>query len=183
VSAEIAPRVAPGGVREIGLVNAAIARAIGFASGGKSPHVFTTLARHRSLFRRWLVFAAGLMPGGKLKRAETELIILHVARSMGSEYEWDHHVRLGKRAGLGEEAIARVREDDVDAPCFSARERALLRAARDLHDRRVISDAVWRELAAVASEVEIIELCLLVGHYQMLAMTLNTLRVQLDERG
>jgi alkylhydroperoxidase family enzyme len=183
VSAEAAPRVTPGGVREIGLVNATIARVIGVASGGKSPHVFTTLARHRSLFRRWLVFAAGLMPGGKLKRAETELVILHVARSMGSEYEWDHHVRLGKRAGLTDEAIARVREDDVDAPCFSARERAILRASRDLHVHRVISDAAWRELEAVASEVEIIELCLLVGHYQMLAMTLNTLRVQLDERG
>src|SRR5690606_31634818 len=85
------PRIRPGTPREIGLVNAAIARLIGVASGGKSPNVFTTLARHRGLFRRWLVFASGLMPGGKLRRAETELVILHVAREMGCEYEWDHH--------------------------------------------------------------------------------------------
>lgn len=31
------------------------------------------------------------------------------------------------------------------------------------------------------SAAELIELCMLVGHYEMLAMTLNALRVQPDE--
>ena len=58
------PRIAPGTKDDIGRVNWAIARAIGLATGGRPPNVFTTLARHRSLFRRWLRFAGGLMPGG-----------------------------------------------------------------------------------------------------------------------
>ncbi|MBC7172954.1 MAG: carboxymuconolactone decarboxylase family protein [Polyangiaceae bacterium] len=180
-ASDTGPRIAPGKPSEIGLTNALIARVIGLASGGKSPHVFTTLARHRGLFRRWLVFASGLMPGGMLKRAETELVILYVARLMRCEYEWDHHARLGKKAGVSDEAIERIRQEEIDSARWSPREHALLNACRELHEHREIREEAWRELAAQASEAEIIELCLLVGHYQMLAMTLNTLRVPLDD--
>lgn len=174
------PRIPPGTLREIGPLNAAITRVLGLATGGPPPNVFTTLARHRSLFRRWLVFAGGLMPGGVLARAETELVILHVAQRMGSDYEWAHHERLGLRAGLTAEAIARVRRGDLDAVDWSARERAMLRASEELFVHRQIRDEAYRALADVLDEVEILELCLLVGHYQMLAMTLNTLRVPLE---
>src|SRR5690349_13221718 len=95
-----APRIAPGTTADIGRVNSLIVRAIGLATGGRPPNVFTTLARHRGLFRRWLLFAGGLMPGGKLPRADTELVILRVAHTCDCAYEWGHHERLGQRAGL-----------------------------------------------------------------------------------
>src|SRR5688572_15667357 len=104
-----APRIAPGSRADIGLVNAAIARVMGLATGGPPPNIFTTLARHRGLFRRWLLFAGGLMPGGSLPRAESELLILRVAHNTGSEYEWSHHKRLGLAAGLSVEEVERVR--------------------------------------------------------------------------
>ena len=47
----------------------------------------------------------------------------------------------------------------------------------------MLSDATWDELRPLYSDRELIELCMLVGHYEMLAMTLNTLRVQPDELG
>ena len=40
-----------------------------------------TIARHRRLFRPWLRFAATLMPGGVLPRADSELVILRVAHN------------------------------------------------------------------------------------------------------
>ncbi len=61
------PRIAPG-TAAIGHVNFAIARVIG-ATGGGPPNVFTTLARNRRMFRKWLRFAGALMPGGSLPRA------------------------------------------------------------------------------------------------------------------
>ena len=61
------PRIAPGTRRETGLVNAGILALLGLATGGRAPNVFTTLARHRGLFRRWLWFAAALMPGGSCR--------------------------------------------------------------------------------------------------------------------
>jgi alkylhydroperoxidase family enzyme len=175
----IRPRIPPGGPAEIGRVNWAIARAIGAASGGAPPHVFTTLARHRRLFRRWLRFAGALMPGGVLPRADSELVILRVAHNAGSEYEWRHHERLGAAAGLDAAQIAAVR-DGPDASGWTERQALLLRAADELHAHRTLSDPLWDELRPRFGDEELIELCLLVGHYEMLAMTLNSIRVAPD---
>jgi AhpD family alkylhydroperoxidase len=174
-----APRIPPGTRHDIGMVNAGIARVLGVAARTNPPNLFTTLARHRRLFRRWLWFAGALMPGGKLPRADTELVILRVAHNCDCEYEWRHHVRLGARAGLDRAAIDRVRTG-ADAPEWGPRERLLLRAADELHADRVVSDPTWKELSGAFTDVELIELCMLVGHYEMLAMTLNSLRVTPD---
>jgi AhpD family alkylhydroperoxidase len=173
------PRIAPGSRRQVGFVNALITGAIGRASGGRPPNVFTTLARNRGLFRRWLFFAGGLMPGGKLPRQDTELVILRVSHNTGCDYEWSHHERLGQRAGLGAEEVERVRSGP-DAPGWTSRQQLLLRACDEIHDRGAIADATWSALAAELDDRLLIELCLLIGHYEMLAMTLNSLRVQLD---
>jgi AhpD family alkylhydroperoxidase len=173
------PRIAPGGPAEIGRVNHGVARLIGAASGGPPPHVFTTLARHRRLFRRWLRFAGALMPGGILPRADSELMILRVAHNTGCDYEWGHHERLGAAAGLTAEQIAAVR-DGPEAPLWTPRQALLLRAADELHADRTLSDELWAQLRPLLADDELIELCLLVGHYEMLAMTLNALAVQPD---
>jgi AhpD family alkylhydroperoxidase len=173
------PRIPPGSRRQIGLVNAALARLAGLATGGHPPRIFTTLARHPRLFRRWLWFAGALMPRGRLPREDTELVILRVAHNTGSAYEWSHHVRIGRKAGLSREQIARVREGP-GAAGWSGRQSALLEAADELHRDREIGDELWARLSAELDDVRLIELCMLVGHYEMLAMTLNTLRVAPD---
>lgn len=177
------PRIAPGTPAEIGRRNAAALTALGRATRtGRPPNIFTTLARHRRLFRPWLRFASTLMPFGILPRADTELLILRTAHNCGCEYEWHHHERIAQRAGLSADDVARVRQGAAAAG-WDARQASLLRAADELHERRDISDELWSELRAELSDPELIELCMLVGHYEMLAMTLNSLRVQPDELG
>jgi AhpD family alkylhydroperoxidase len=171
------PRIPPGDRHQIGPVNAAIVWVLGRATGGRPPNIFTTLARHRGLFRRWLWFAGALMPGGKLPRRDSELVILRVAHNTGCAYEWGHHERLGQRAGLSVEEVERVRSGPV-VEDWSDRQRLLLRAADEMHSAGKIGDELWAQLAAELDERLLIELCLLIGHYEMLAMTLNTLRVQ-----
>ena len=79
------PRVPPGSAADIGRRNALIAKALGAAMGTGPPNIFTTLFRHRRLFLPWLRFAGRLMPGGKLPRADTELLILRTAHNSGCE--------------------------------------------------------------------------------------------------
>lgn len=179
MSATAPPRIEPGGRREIGLVNTAIVRVAGLAVGGEAPHVFTTLARNRGLFRRWLFFAGGLMPGGKLPRIDTELVILRVAHNSGCDYEWDHHARLGRRAGLTAEQVEGARAG-VSADVWTPRQELLLRACDELHADGVVGDELWAGISRELSERDLIELLLLVGHYEMLAMTLRSLRVAPD---
>ncbi|WP_354698809.1 carboxymuconolactone decarboxylase family protein [Paraconexibacter sp. AEG42_29] len=174
-----APRIAPGGRADIGTINHGIARLLGLVAGGGPPNVFTTIARHRGIFRPWLRFAGALMPGGVLPRDQTELLILRVAHNCASEYEWSQHARIALTTGLTAADVERVRAG-ADADGWSARQALLLRAADALHADHTIDDELWAELRPVMKDAELIELCLVVGHYSMLAMTLNTLRVQPD---
>jgi alkylhydroperoxidase family enzyme len=173
------PRIRPGGRAEIGVVNYVIAWIAGRVAGTGPLNLFTTLARHRRLFRGWLFFAGRLMPRGTLPRADTELVILRVAHNCGSEYEWRHHDRLARASGLSREDVERAR-GGAEAPGWTPRQRALLQAADELHDRRELGDEVWNQLSSELSETQLIELCMLVGHYEMIAMTLRSLRVQPD---
>jgi AhpD family alkylhydroperoxidase len=173
------PRIAPGSRRDVGLVTWAFAHAAGRVAGTRPPHLFLTLGRHRPLFRGWLWFAGRLMPGGRLPRRETELVILRVAHVRGSDYELQHHVRLGRRAGVTADDVARV-VAGPDADGWSDRERTLLATADRLLDDRDLDDDGWAALRRHLDDRDAIELLLLVGHYDMLAMTLNTLRVAPD---
>ena len=102
--------------------------------------------------------------------------------TFGSEYEWSHHERIGRRAGLSPETIAAVRTFDPAAPGgWTPRQRAILAAVDELVATRTLGDEAWSSLlAAGLSEAQLIELPMLTGHYVMLAMTLNALRVEPD---
>jgi len=173
------PRIPPGTRSEVGTLNFLIASALGRLAGTGPLNIMTTLGRHRRLFRRWLRFAGGLMPGGTLPRTDSELVILRCAHNCSSPYEWEHHRRIGALEGLSEADIERVKAGP-DADGWSERQAALLRATDELHANRTISDASWAALARHLGEKELIELCLLVGHYEMVAMTLNSLGTPLD---
>ena len=173
------PRITPGRRSDVGWTNWVIGRVVGKASGTGPPNLFLTLGRHRKLFRGWLRFAGRMMPGGKLARRETELVILRVAHLRESEYEFDHHVRLGRKVGLRDDDIERVVRGP-DAEGWSTSERALLVAVDELHRHQDLSDETWDALRERFDERLCIELLMLVGHYEMLATFLRTLRVQPD---
>jgi AhpD family alkylhydroperoxidase len=176
-----APRVAPGGRRDVGLVMWAFAIGAGKAQRTNPPNLFLTLGRHRRLFRGWLRFAGRLMPFGALPRRETELVILRVAHLRGCAYEWEHHRHLGRRAGVTSADLVWI-EAGPDASGWSERERVILTAVDELHADGDLSDASWASLREHLDERQAIELVMLVGHYEMLATTIGTLRIQPDRR-
>ena len=173
------PRIAPGGRRELGLLTWGFTRIAGRAIGTGPPNLFTTLGRHRRLFRGWLRFAGRLMPRGTLPRRDTELVILRVAHLRGATYEWEHHVRLGRRAGIGPDELRRIVEGP-GADGWSEREAALLSAVDELDARGDLGDETWERLSTHLDERELIEFVLLVGHYEMLATAIAALRIQPD---
>lgn len=172
-------RIAPGTRRDVGLFTWGFARVAGRVAGTGPPNLFLTFGRHRGLFRGWLRFAGRMMPRGTLPRRETELVILRVAHTCDCAYEFEHHVRLGRRAGVGESDVARV-VAGPQAEGWSVRERVLLTAADELLAREDLSDATWAALREHLDERRTIELLLLVGHYRMLAGFITTLRIEPD---
>jgi AhpD family alkylhydroperoxidase len=175
------PRITPGGRRELGPAIWAVARIAGRATGTEPPNLFTTLGRHRRLFWGWLWFAGRLMPRGKLPRRDTELVILRVAHLRDCTYEFEHHARLGRRAGVLEDDVQRVMEGP-SADGWSPRERAILNAVDELHETGDLGEAAWSALQMHLDERHLIELCMLIGHYEMLATTIAALRIQPDAK-
>ena len=174
------PRIAPGRLRDTGPFIWAFAHVAGLVTGTRPPHVFTTLGRHRGLFWGWLHFAGRLMPGGTLPRHESELVILRVAHLRRCAYEFEHHRRLGRRAGLNDDQIAAL-TDDLGAGPWSSRELTLLRAVDALVSSGDLEDEQWALLREELTPKAALEFVMLVGHYDMLATTLTTLRVQPDQ--
>jgi len=148
----------------------------GVAGTGSAQHIFTTLVRHPGLFRRWLPFGGKLL-AGKLPARERELLILRTGWNCRSEYEWGQHVVIGRAAGLRDDEIERIKEGP-DSAGWSEPDRTLLRAADELHGDGCITDATWHALAARYDDKQLVEVPMLVGHYHMVAFTLNSLGVQ-----
>ena len=172
-------RIEPGTRRDTGTFIWAFAHAAGLRAGTRPPRLFRVLGRHRRLFIGWLHFAGRLMPGGLFTRRESELVILRVARLCDSAYELEHHTRLGRAAGVTEEDLGRL-AGGPEAEGWTPRERALLRAVDALHADRDLDDDAWAELSEHLDERERIELCMLAGHYEMLATVIRTLRIEPD---
>ncbi|GIH92776.1 carboxymuconolactone decarboxylase family protein [Planobispora siamensis] len=162
-------------------------------------HVFTTLARHPALFQAWIGFGAALLYG-TLPARDRELAILRTAHHRGSAYEWAQHVRLAREAGLTDAEIEAVRATGAPGDPATARtgddgpaaarghewdpaDRLVLDVADELHARGDLADATWQALCARYDEPGRIELVMLVAHYDMLAVVLNTLRVPVEEPG
>ncbi len=174
------PRVAPGTLGELGILNWVFARGAARVIGVRDAHVFSTLGRTRGLFRSWLLYSSRLMPFGSLSRRDSEMVIIRVAHLRGSEYELDHHRRLGKRAGIDDAEFARI----ISGPDagWGDRERWMLRAVDELIADKDISDTTWTSLRRHLDERRVIAFILLALQYDSLATALHTLRVQRDTR-
>ncbi|HEV7760335.1 MAG TPA: carboxymuconolactone decarboxylase family protein [Acidimicrobiales bacterium] len=147
---------------------------------GEVANIFTTLAHHPRLLKRWTAFGGVLLFRGELSGRDRELLILRTAWNCRAHYEWDHHVTIGRGAGLSDDEIARVTEGPAAAG-WTATEAALLRAADELHDHDRIDEGTWSELAESYSPAQLVEVCMIVGQYHLVAFTLNSLGVQLED--
>jgi alkylhydroperoxidase family enzyme len=147
---------------------------------GKVFNIFSTLARHPALLRRWLVFGNHVLGKSTLPARERELAILRTGWLCRAEYEWGHHVAIGKEAGVSVDEIKRVTLG-ASAPGWAPLEAALLRAVDELHADSFISDATWKTLAQRYNDQQLIDLIFTVGQYKLVCMALNSLGVQLEE--
>ena len=95
---------------------------------------------------------------------------------------------LASRAGVTAAEVAAVTVGEggdlsaVAGLALAPRETAMLTAVDRLVVDRTLDDDAWSELARYLDERELIEFLLLVGHYDMLATTINTLRIEPDGR-
>jgi alkylhydroperoxidase family enzyme len=172
-------RIPPGRFRELGLINWILAKSAARTIGAPEMHLFTTLGQRRLLFWAWAFYSARLLRG-RLPIADTELVILRVAHLRGSEYELQHHRKMGRRRGLNDETQAVIFDWPNPATGLTPRQRALLSATDEFINNRSISAEVWQQLSSHLDRRQLIEFCMLAGQYDGLAATMSALDIPLD---
>lgn len=172
------PRMKPPGPAARSPLFRAMSRLSGVFGRTHVPDVFTLMNRNPRLFWAWLFFASRLMPWGKLPAATREMIILRTAWNCRSRYEWGQHVEIALRTGVTDDDIIAIsRGPDAFADNVL---RALMRACDEMITDKCISDATWQALSARYSEKLLIEIMILIGHYEMLAGFLNSTGLPLE---
>lgn len=150
------------------------------APGSGTLNVFATLANHPKLMKRWLVFGNHVMAKSTLAGRERELLILRTGWNCASPYEWGQHVAIARAVGITDQEIAAIVAGPADGS-WSAFDSALLRAADELHASSCVTEETWRELAVRFSEQQMLDLVFTVGQYHLVAMALNSCRVERDD--
>jgi 4-carboxymuconolactone decarboxylase len=127
-----------------------------------------------------MAFGGTLLRRCELSARHREILILRAGHRCDAPYEWAQHVRIGREVGLTDADLDRI-VAGPDAPGWDELEAALVRAVDELHDHAVIGDATWAVLARHFDERQLIEVPMVVGQYHLVAFTLNSLGVAVDE--
>jgi 4-carboxymuconolactone decarboxylase len=142
-------------------------------------NIFTTLAHHPKLLKRWLVFGAHVLVKSSLSPRDRELLILRVGWRCGCEYEFGQHTIIGEREGLTPEEIRRLTVAGTDG--WSTSDATLLIAADELVSQQRLSDGTWSALQDRWSTEQIMDVVFAVGQYVLTCMALNSFEVQRDD--
>jgi AhpD family alkylhydroperoxidase len=142
-------------------------------------NIFTTLVRHRRLFKRWTRFGA-LLLNGSLPERDRELLILRTAHNCGCSYEWGHHRQIAQKRGVTADEVEAVELGPAWSG-WSPWDVTLLDAADELHEQCRLSDPTWSALAERYDDQLLIELTMLVGNYHLVAFAVNSLGIQLED--
>jgi 4-carboxymuconolactone decarboxylase len=146
---------------------------------GTELNIFTTLARHPKLFEDFSRFAGRLLRRSLLPDDVRETLILRTAYRCRASYEWAQHLEIARRIGMAEDVIAAIGTEGGEP---ADQDLALLISAADqLTVQHDLDDPTWAALRERFDEQQLIELCMLVGDYAMIAGVLNSLRVPLED--
>jgi alkylhydroperoxidase family enzyme len=143
-------------------------------------NIFKMLAQADTAFGPYLGFAGALLARLELDPKLRELAILLVAKRTGAAYEWVQHVGISRAIGIDEEQISAVQRGELQASCFDAEARIVLRFAAEVLETPRVSDATFAALSEHLSNRQIVELLLVIGAYQMLARLMTTLDIDID---
>lgn len=148
------------------------------AKSADNLNVFMMLARLGAIFPRYLLFLSHILMKGRISRVDKERIILHAAWRLGCVYEWGHHAHMARELGIADEEIQSLAS--THSKRWDGRLQALVQGVDELIDNKRLSDATWAALSRFYSPEQMVEFCMMVGHYIMVAVTINSTGVQLE---
>jgi alkylhydroperoxidase family enzyme len=142
-------------------------------------HVFGLMAHAETAFRPWLRFGGAVLGDLALDPLLRELTILQVGR-LAAHYEWEQHVPIATACGATDEQIATLDRGEIDAPCFTPAQQAVLAFVADIVRDGEVPDDRYAALTGHLDDRRVVEVALTAGHYLGLARLMTALRIDSD---
>ena len=132
-------------------------------------------ARHFSRLGRYIRF------GGKLDPRIREMAIIQVGYLTKSPYEYSHHIKIGFDFGVTEDDIRAIAaETSGQTSGLPEFDRTVLRAAREMTTDLRISDRTFDQLRDELDSGLLIELLLVIAHYNSVVRMLASLEIDVE---
>ena len=110
-----------------------------------------------------------------------ELAILQVGYVTATAYEWSHHLKIGLSAGVtADDVVALVEESEGRDRGLPPLDRAGLQAAREMTVDVKITEATFAELGEALSTEHVVDLCMVIGFYNLIVRLLHTLEIDVE---
>jgi alkylhydroperoxidase family enzyme len=114
----------------------------------------------------------------KLNPRLRELAILQVGWMEKSEYEFTHHVKIGKEFGVTDDDIAALMiETEGIQSKLEPLARAILKGAREMVRELEMSVTTFAEIKRHLSNEEMVDLVLIIAHYCAVVRVLATMKI------
>lgn len=151
----------------------------GYPEGTPLAPFYANLAHSPDFFADYMALGCTASLRSALPARARELAVLRTAWLCGAPYAWGEHVHSTRGVLFAPEEIEAITVGS-EAGGWGDLDRAVLRAAEELHARAMIGDETWALLAAHFDERQLLELPMVVGHYAMTAYVQNSLRSRLN---
>ncbi|MEK9677451.1 MAG: carboxymuconolactone decarboxylase family protein [Rhodospirillaceae bacterium] len=160
---------------------AELAETIAGQRRGKFLNIYKLLLHSPPLAEAWFNFNNAVRWGTELTGRLREIVIIRIAFLNSSEYTLKQHLgELAQAAGLTDDE-ARALEDWEPSPHFDEAERALLAMVDAMTQNVVVPDDVFEAVRPHYSERAIVELCVVVGAYNMHTRVFGALQADLEK--
>ena len=164
------PQVTPGSRPELSALEARIKG----ARGRISP-LYTVLLNSPELASGWEQLFTVIRQKTSVPPALRELVILRVAVLNGAEYEFEAHVPHALAAGMTQDAIDRLRRDDISG--FRGLEQLVLQYTDAMTEDLVVPEALYPRLDQAFDAKTLVELTATIAGYNMVSRFLIAMHI------
>jgi alkylhydroperoxidase family enzyme len=120
--------------------------------------------------------------GSKLDPRLRELAILAVGYIGRADYEWSHHIKLGKEFGVTSQDVGHLIEAIEGRPSrLDPTAKLVVEGAVEMSRDGAISEPVFDRLREALDDERLVELIVTLGYYNGVVRILKTLQVDVEE--
>jgi AhpD family alkylhydroperoxidase len=146
---------------------------------GRPLDLYRVLAHCPDILHQFMRLGSSLRYKTKLNPKLRELAILTVSAINGATWEYLHHLRRARGAGIDENQLVSITVPDGN-PAFNDQERAVIRYATEVTRDVQVSDATFEDVNSFLDKVQLVELTMLIAYYNMSTRFLRAMEIPVE---